>query len=112
MRSTFASSRAASTSSRMQKGEGFDLKMAISRATVVRVFSPPLSRLTERVSFPGGRARMSMPLSRTSSGLSRTRSALPPPNSLRKSSWKFVLTAWNVSAKRFAESSSSFKISS
>ena len=42
-RSTLASSRAASTSSRMQKGLGLLRKIAISSATAVMVFSPPES---------------------------------------------------------------------
>src|SRR5947209_18723546 len=62
----FASSRAASTSSRMQKGDGFDLKMDMRRAMQVMVFSPPESWEMETGFLPGGWAMISMPASRGS----------------------------------------------
>ena len=65
-RSMLASSRAASTSSSTQNGLGRLRKMASSRATQVSVFSPPLSSEMLRGSLPGGRATISMPLSRMS----------------------------------------------
>ena len=77
------SSRAASTSSRMQKGLGFDLKMARSRATAVSDFSPPERRRMLVASLPGGLAMISTPASRTSTPASSTMSALPPPKSFR-----------------------------
>ncbi len=68
-RSMFASSSAASTSSSTQKGLGRLRKMAKSRATQVSVFSPPLRSEMLRGSLPGGRATISMPLSRMSDSL-------------------------------------------
>ncbi len=82
----FASSSAASTSSRMQNGLGLLRKIANSSATAVSVFSPPLISEMLRSSLPGGRAMISMPLSNTSDSSSKTTSAMPPPNSLRNSS--------------------------
>ncbi len=93
-----ASSRAASTSSSRQKGLGRHLKKLNSSARAVMVFSPPLSREMERRSLPGGRATISMPLSRTFSGSFSRMSALPPPKSLRNSSLKLARTAWNDSS--------------
>jgi hypothetical protein len=45
----------------MQKGDGFDWKIAIKSATAVIVFSPPESWLMTRGSLPGGFARISTP---------------------------------------------------
>src|SRR5256885_12954517 len=56
-RPTLASSRAASTSSRMQNGLGLLRKIASNRATAVIVFSPPDISEMLRSSLPGGRAR-------------------------------------------------------
>ena len=63
-RSMLASSNAASTSSSTQNGLGRLRKIANSSATQVSVFSPPLSNEMLRGSLPGGRATISMPLSR------------------------------------------------
>ena len=71
--------------------------MANSRATAVIVFSPPLISEMLRSSLPGGRATISMPLSSMSVSSSRITSAMPPPNSLRNSSWKCVRITVNVS---------------
>ena len=83
-RSLFASSRAASTSSRKQKGVGLVLNTANCRAKAVMDFSPPLSREMLRVSFPGGLATTSIPASKTSTPASSRISALPPPKSFLK----------------------------
>ncbi len=80
-----ASSSAASTSSSTQNGLGRLRKMASSSATQVSVFSPPLSSEMLRGSLPGGRATISMPLSRMSTPSSSTMSACPPPNRSRNS---------------------------
>ncbi len=50
-----------------------------------------------RGSLPGGRATISMPLSRISTFSSRTMSARPPPNRSRNSVWKWPLTVSSVS---------------
>ena len=47
-------SKGASISSRMQYGAGFTSKIAKRRAMAVRHFSPPDSRLIERICLPGG----------------------------------------------------------
>ena len=74
--------------SRKQKGDGFVRNTANCSASAVMDFSPPLSSEILRVSFPGGRAMTSMPASSMSSASSSIRSALPPPKSFRKISWK------------------------
>ena len=68
------------------------------QATQVSVFSPPLSSEMLRGSLPGGRATISMPLSRMSTPSSSTMSAWPPPKSLRNKLWKCPLTVSSVSA--------------
>ena len=65
-RSMLASSSAASTSSSTQNGLGRLRKIANKSATQVIVFSPPLRSEMLRGSLPGGRATISMPLSRMS----------------------------------------------
>ena len=65
-RPLLASSSAASTSSRMQNGLGLLLKMLISSAMHVIVFSPPESWLIVAGFLPGGWAMISMPASRMS----------------------------------------------
>ena len=97
-RSMLASSNAASTSSSTQNGLGRLRNIASSRATQVSVFSPPLSSEMLRGSLPGGRATISMPLSRMSTPSSSTMSAWPPPNRSRNSVWKCSLTVSSVSA--------------
>ena len=64
-----ASSRAASTSSRMQKGVGLTLnRLKIRAAAAVSARSPPESRERLVARLPGGRVIISMPVSATSSG--------------------------------------------
>ena len=75
----FASSRAASISSRMQKGVGFSLSIAKRIAMAVRARSPPESRESSCSFLPGGWALTSMPQFSGSSGSSSCSSALPPP---------------------------------
>ncbi len=72
-----ASSKAASTSSSTQNGLGRLRKMASSKATQVSVFSPPLKSEMLRGSLPGGRATISMPLSRMSTPFLQHDVALP-----------------------------------
>ena len=86
-----ASSKAASTSSNTQNGLGRLRKMANNRATQVMVFSPPLNNEMLRGSLPGGRATISMPLSRMSTFSSSTMSACPPPNKSRNKRLKMAL---------------------
>ena len=92
-----ASSSAASTSSSRQNGLGLLRNMANNSATAVSVFSPPDNSEMLRSSFPGGLAVISIPVSRTSVGSSRTMSAMPPPKSLRNKSWKCTRTTLRVS---------------
>ena len=60
--STLASSKAASTSSRMHNGEGLMRKMENIKAIAVSVFSPPDSKLILVNFFPGGLAKISRPV--------------------------------------------------
>ena len=60
-RSTFASSSAASISSRIQNGMGRDFKMANRMAIAVKARSPPERREILVSFFPGGQATISMP---------------------------------------------------
>ena len=73
-RPMLASSSGASTSSRMQKGDGLYWKIANSSEIAVSAFSPPESSITFCRRLPGGWAMTSMPLSSTSSS-SRRRQA-------------------------------------
>ena len=95
------SSRAASTSSRMQKGLGLAWNMARRSATAVMDFSPPERRLIERSSFPGGWATISIPASKISGPSSRKILDFPPPKSLRNMALKLSL----ISLKLFSKSS-------
>src|SRR5262249_46959341 len=61
-RPMLASSRGASTSSRMQNGLGWYLKIPTSNARAVRAFSPPESSRTFCSFLPGGEATTSIPL--------------------------------------------------
>ena len=61
--STLASSKAASTSSRMQNGAGLDFMIAKSKLIAVKVFSPPDKAEILFNFFPGGEAIISTPVS-------------------------------------------------
>src|SRR5690606_40128718 len=74
--SMFVSSSGASTSSKIQKGAGFNRYKENSSAVAVRVFSPPDSWLMERGRLPLGRAMMSISDSNGLSGMLSTRSQL------------------------------------
>src|SRR6266508_4941929 len=74
-RSMFASSKGASTSSKMQKGEGRYWKIAIRRAIAVSAFSPPERSRIDWFRFPGGCAMISTPDSSGSFSSRRRRSA-------------------------------------
>src|SRR5690606_4134930 len=63
-RSTFASSNAASTSSKMTKGTGRERKMANNNAMAVSARSPPDNNSNVFTFLPGGRATMSIPVSK------------------------------------------------
>jgi len=60
-RSTFVSSRGASTSSRTQIGAGFDKKTANRSDKAVSACSPPESKFRFCNFFPGGLANISKP---------------------------------------------------
>ena len=60
---TLLSSSGASTSSRIQNGAGFNLKMEKTSATAVRAFSPPDKRWILLFFFPGGLAMTVTPVS-------------------------------------------------
>ena len=62
--STLASSKAASTSSKTQNGDGFDLIMANNKLMAVNVFSPPDKSDILLNFFPGGEAIISIPVSK------------------------------------------------
>ncbi len=71
------------------------------RATAVRAFSPPESRLTFCSFLPGGCTIMSTPVSRILDSSVRTSSALPPLKRVIKISLNFILTASKVAEKRW-----------
>jgi len=62
-----------------RNGLGLLRKMANSNATAVSVFSPPLMRDRLRISLPGGRAVISMPVSSTSEGILQHNVGHAPP---------------------------------
>ena len=107
-RPMLASSSGASTSSRMQNGEGLYWKIANRSEIAVSAFSPPESSITFCRRLPGGCAITSMPLSRRSSSSIRVRPAVPPPKSCRKISPKCWLMTWKASWKRSREALSIF----
>ena len=98
-RSTFAPSKGASTSSKTQKGLGLTVRKANRRAAAVSARSPPDSSARGWRFLPGGWTRMSTPVSKTSFGVVRTRSVVPPPNRRVNSVSKAAPTAWKVSRK-------------
>ena len=61
--STLTSSKAASTSSNIQKGTGLDLSIANNKLIAVNVFSPPDKREILVNFLPGGDATISIPVS-------------------------------------------------
>ncbi|UKI27942.1 MAG: hypothetical protein L6V91_05260 [Bacilli bacterium] len=79
--STFASSKAASTSSNKQKGTGLIFSIANNNEIAVKVFSPPDNKLILCNFLPGGSALISIPVSNILSGSVSDNSALPPLNS-------------------------------
>ena len=83
-----ASSRAASTSSKIQNGTGRTFKMENNRAIAVNARSPPDNKLKFCSFFPGGCATISTPVFNKSSELVNLKSALPPPNSSLKTDSK------------------------
>ena len=78
-RSTFAISSAASTSSRIHKGDGFTLIIANKQLNAINAFSPP-EKECSLAAFPGGCASISIPVSRILSGSVYLSEACPPPN--------------------------------
>ena len=82
--STFASSRAASTSSNKQNGIFLIFKTANSRLIAVRVFSPPDNKLIEVIFFPGGETSILTPVSKILDSSVNFNLAYPPPNNSLK----------------------------
>ncbi len=113
-RPTFASSSAASTSSRTQNGTGRTSSIANSRATAVSARSPPDSIDRDCAFLPGGRATISTPVAARSVGSVRSSRAKPPPKSCLKRTSKAVSSARNVvrnwSAISIASSSMSVRV--
>ena len=105
-RAMLASSRGASTSSRMQNGLGVYWKMPTSSASAVSAFSPPESNNTLCRRLPGGEATTSMPLSAEFSSSVSFMKAWPPPKSFLKVSPKFSLILVKASWNFWRETSS------
>ncbi len=99
-RSTFESSKGASTSSRTQMGEGFVRNTAKIRDIAVKACSPPDNNVIVWGFLPGGRARISRPASNGSSLSTNCNSAEPPPKSRVKSSLKCILTLSKATSNR------------
>src|SRR3989304_4409885 len=83
-RVTLASSSAASTSSRTQKGTGRTSRIAKRSATAVKARSPPESIARAWRFLPGGRAMISTPVCVSASGSVSSRLASPPSKSCAK----------------------------
>ena len=111
-RPMFASSSAASTSSRTQNGTGRTSSIANSSATAVSARSPPDSIASACAFLPGGRATISIPVAPRSDGSVSDSRAKPPPKSCSKRVAKAASSAWNVVRKRSAMSVSSSAMSS
>ena len=79
--STFTSSNAASTSSSIHNGEGFIRNIEKIKEIAVSVFSPPDNKLILVNFFPGGLAKISIPVCNGSSDLTSSKLAEPPSNS-------------------------------
>ena len=99
MRTTLASSSAASISSITQNGVGCTFRMAKYSAMATNAFSPPDSSVMVFSCLPGGCTLISMPQLRISLSSSSSSRALPPPNSSKNVSWKLSFSSWNCSAK-------------
>src|SRR4029453_14753780 len=111
-RSMFASSSGASTSSRMQNGDGRKRKIAIRSEIAVSAFSPPERSRIDWFRFPGGCAMISTPDSRGSFSSSSRISAVPPRKRRVNISVKLALIAANASANRSAEVALIFRMES
>ena len=85
-RDTFESSSGASTSSKIQIGDGFVKKTAKIIANPVNACSPPDNKDRDCNFLPGGLARISRPAVKGSSELISVNSALPPPNNVLNNS--------------------------
>ena len=111
--STFASSSAASTSSRIQNGTVLILSIANNKAIAVKVDSPPDSNFVFLISFPGGSALISSPEFRISSGLVKIKLPSPPLNKRVNVFWNslFNLSKVSVSLVTISLSSSSITLS-
>ena len=95
--STLASSKAASTSSNTQNGDGFDLIIANNKLIAVSVFSPPDSKVILVNFLPGGEAIISMPVSKILLGSVNFNSACPPLNNSLKVIWNLSFISLKVS---------------
>ena len=110
--STFTSSSAASTSSKMQNGTGLVSNIANKSDIAVNVFSPPDKSEICLSVFPGGSAFISIPVVKTSSGLVNLSSASPPENNFLNTSLNLTLITSKVSKNfSFIIPSNSFIIS-
>ena len=103
-RSTLWSSSGASTSSSTQMGEGLVRNTAKISDRAVSVCSPPDSSDSVVGFLPGGLAMISRPASSGSSDSISCSSALPPPNSVVKSSPNFWFTVPKASSRRWRPS--------
>ena len=92
------SSRGASTSSNIQKGDGFAINTANNNEIAVKACSPPDNKVIFCIFLPGGLANISKPEFKGSSSFWISfRYALPPPNNLVNSLSKFSLTILKAS---------------
>ena len=105
--STFASSKAASISSRRQNGEGLRFWIANNSAIAVSDFSPPDICIILISFFPGGCALMIIPVSSKSSSSTRASEPCPPPNSSLNALSNSLWISLNPSANCFLIPSSS-----
>ena len=96
-RETFESSRGASTSSKMQIGDGFVRKTEKIMASPVRACSPPDKRDKDCSFLPGGLAKISRPAVKGSSELISFNSAFPPPNNVLNNSLNSAFTLVKLS---------------
>ena len=89
---TFASSNGASTSSKIQIGEGLIKKTANIKAIAVSACSPPESNVIDCSFLPGGLTSNSKPASKGSSDSINSNLAFPPAKSFVYTSLNFLLT--------------------
>ena len=94
-----ASSKAASTSSNIQNGICFVLRIANNIEIAVNVFSPPDKKTVLPNFLPGGYAIISIPVFNISSGLVNFKSASPPLNSSLNTILKLARILSNVLTK-------------